>query len=100
MDRLVMVGMTAPNVAAALTAALYARVSVALPDTAARGWVIVALVLMATMLLNVRVRNNIGADDQGACSLRGFATCHLISQFFLALAWFAMVISLIVMLRG
>lgn len=99
MDRVVMIGMIVTNIAAALTAGLYARVSVALPETALRGWGMVAVALLATTLLNVRVRNSIGADDEGNCALPGFSSSHLVSQFFLALAWVAMLISLVVLLQ-
>lgn len=97
MDKVLIVGTILMCAGAAATAALFALLVHAIPPAALKGIFFVALMLIGATLVSYRLRHRFieeGRDDTGWFTALVFST-----QFFLALAWAAMVASIVIMLR-
>lgn len=97
MNVAMIVGAVLMCMGAAATAVLFAVLVHAIPDAALKGLLFVTVMLTASTFVNSRLRNRMaeeGREDTGAFTVFVFLT-----QFFLALAWAALVAAVVIMLR-
>lgn len=97
MDRVLIVGTILMCAAAAVVAILFAALVHALPAAALRGLVFLALVLLAATFVNSRLRHRL--TDEGKDDTRWFTAFIFFTQFFLALAWAAMIVAIVILIR-
>ncbi len=83
---------------AAATAVLFAMLVDALPAAAFKGIVFVALMLVGATLINSRLRGRL--TQEGKQGSGWFTAFVFLSQFFLALAWAALIAAAVIMLRS
>jgi len=97
MDIALIAGAVLMCIGAAATAVLFAVLVQAIPSAALSGLLFVTVMLTASTFVNSRLRHRMveeGREDSGAFTVFVFLT-----QFFLALAWVALVVAIIIMLR-
>ncbi len=96
-DRALIIGVILMDAAAAATATLFAIIVNAIPDAALKALAFVALVLVGATLVNARLRNRLTGEEKGES---GWYTAFVFgTQFFLALAWVALIVAIIIMVR-
>ena len=98
MDVALIVGAVLMCIGAAATAVLFAVLVQAIPAAAFKAMLFVAVMLTASTLVNSRLRHRMteeGKEDTGAFTVFVFLT-----QFLLAIAWVALVVAIIIMLRS
>ncbi|MFO8081757.1 MAG: hypothetical protein R6V07_15830 [Armatimonadota bacterium] len=96
-DRILIVGTILMCAAAAIVAALFAILVAALPAAALKGIFFLALVILAATLLSVRLRDRLVEEEKD--ETRWFTALVFFTQFFLALAWAALIAAIVVMIR-
>jgi len=77
---------------------LFAALVHAIPTAALRALIFVALMLVASTFVNARLRNRL--TQEGKDATEAFTVFVFFTQFFLALAWAAMVVAIIIMIRS
>jgi hypothetical protein len=97
MDTVLIVGTILMCAAAAAVAVLFTILVNALPHAALKGVVFVALMIVGSTLASSRLRKRLDSEGQG--DTRGFTAYVFLTQFFLALAWAAMIASIVIMVR-
>ncbi len=98
MDRVLMVGTILMCLGATATAVLFAMLVRSIPDAALRGVVFVAVMVLGSTLINSRLRGRLAEERQDKGGW--FSGFMFLTQFFLALAWAALVAAVFIMLRG
>jgi hypothetical protein len=97
MDGVLIVGTIMMCAAAAITAILFAVVVHAIPTAAFKALLFVAIMLIGSTLVSSRLRRRL--EDEGKDETGWFTSLVFSTQFFLALAWAAMVVAIVIMLR-
>jgi hypothetical protein len=96
-DAVLIVGTILMCAGATATAVLFAVLVHAIPAAAFKGIVFVALMLIAATFINSRLRGRLA--EEGREESGWFTAFVFLSQFFLALAWAAMIVAGVIMLR-
>lgn len=96
MDRVLVAGTILMCAGAAATAVLFAVLARAIPGAAVNGVVFVALMLIGATLISARLRHRLVEEEKSKTGW--FTGLVFASQFFLALAWAAMVAAIVIML--
>ncbi len=97
MDGVLIAGTILVCALAALVAVLFAVLVHAIPAAALKGLVFLALMIVGSTLVSSRLRNRLTEEDKDDS---GWFTAYVfLSQFFLALAWAAMIAAIVIMLR-
>jgi hypothetical protein len=96
-DVVLIVGAILMCAGAAATAILFALLVNALPAEAYKGIVFVALMLIGSTLVNYRLRSRL--IEEKKTDARWFTAFIFLTQFFLALAWVALMIAGFVLTR-
>jgi hypothetical protein len=97
MDIALIVGAVLMCIGAAATAVLFAVLVHAIPGAALKGLLFVAVMLTASTFVNSRLRHRM--TEEGKDTTSAFTVFLFLTQFFLALAWAALVAAIIIMLR-
>jgi len=96
-DAVMIIGTILMCAGAAATAVLFAILVDALPTAAFKGIVFVALILIGSTLINVRLRGRLA--EEGKAGSGWYTAFIFLTQFFLALAWVALVAAIVIMVR-
>jgi len=96
-DAVLIVGAILMCAGAATTATLFALLVNALPAEAYKGIVFVGLMLIGSTLVNYRLRSRL--IDEAKTEARWFTAFIFLTQFFLALAWVALMVAIFLLVR-